>query len=47
VDVRLISAQQLFSTAERVGLRMFNQWKQSTERYRKQVTDGLQKEKVP
>ena len=40
-DTRRKDAQRLFSTAERVGLRMFNEWNLPTDRYRKQVMDGL------
>ncbi|MCX6922348.1 MAG: DUF4838 domain-containing protein [Verrucomicrobia bacterium] len=46
-DTRHKDAQRLFSTAERVGLQMFNEWNLSTDRYRQQVMDGLQKEKQP
>ena len=47
VDARRKVAQTLFATAERAGLRMFNEWDLPIDRYRQQVMDSLQEEKRP
>ena len=37
--------RQPLSTAERMGLHLFNEWNPPTDFYRKQVAAGLQKER--
>ncbi len=39
-------AKELFETAERVGLHMFNEWSLPTDEYRAQITEALAKERA-
>jgi len=44
VTFRRAAARRLFETADRIGLRMFNEWNLPTEEYRKRAEESLRAE---